>query len=183
MELKHVNIMPKNVEKILNQFLMDHIQLQLDLYNYSFLADDLGFNGFSYWLQVQAQDEVLHQRKIMNYLFQREVFFSVTSVSIKSNKVKVGSLEEIIIWLHDVKSKFLNKTHEIVEIAKNSKDYTTVRFLDWYIEDFTEEIDELKVLHDEYLIADGNHYKWDHYQGKKEEPPTLKVIVPFYDPD
>jgi len=39
----------------------------------------------------------------------------------------------------------------------------------------------LKVLHDQYVIADGNYYKWDCNQGKKEEPPTLKVIVPFYE--
>jgi len=46
---------------------------------------------------VQAQDEVLHQRKIMNYLFQREAIFLVTSISIKSNKAKVRNVEEILI--------------------------------------------------------------------------------------
>ncbi|MGL5268817.1 MAG: ferritin-like domain-containing protein [Spiroplasma sp.] len=183
MELDHANIMPEVVEKKLNQFLVDHIQLQLDLYNYSFLADDLGFNGFSYWLQVQAQDEVLHQRKIMNYFFQREANFTITSIVLKSDKVRVRSVEEILIWLHNTKSEFLNQTHEIIEIARNAKDYTTVHFLAWFVADFIKEIDELKVLHDEYLIAGGDHYKWDRRQAKKEEPLTLKVIVPFYDSD
>lgn len=183
MQLKHVAIMPKEVEKALNQFLQDHIKLQLDCYNYSFLADELGFNGLCHALQVQAQDEVLHQRKIINYLFQREANYSIATIPVNSGSAKVKTAEEIIIWWHEAKGIFLQKTHELKKLAQAKDDYSTAHFLNWFIEDFCEEIDELKVLHDEYVIANGDHYKWDRRLGKTEEPPTLKVIVPFYDPE
>jgi len=182
--LKHHIVMPKPIQAALNHFLATHVQLQLDLYNYSAAADRLGYNGFCHWLQVQAQDEVLHQRKIMNYLFQREALVEINTINISTSAdIKmVKDIDTIVHLLHEAKAKFLIKTHEIVKMAQAENDAATSHFMDWFIEDFVEEIDELKVLHDQLAIANGDHYRWDRHQGKRTEPDTLRVIVPFYEP-
>lgn len=179
MDLKYVNVIPKDIEKLLNQFLMEHIQLQLDLYNYSFLASELGFSGFSFWLQVQAQDEVLYQRKIMNYLLEKNISYSITNVAVKSNKIRVRNIEEILTWLYDTKKNLLNKSYEISYLAKNAKDTTTVRFFNFLITKFSQELEELKDLHKQYTSHD--HYEWDRQQKQKEEPVSSKIIMPFYE--
>lgn len=170
--------------KKLNEFLIYHVKYQLKLYELSSVVNSKRYNGLSRWMQVQAQDEVLHQRKIINYLFdhEKEILVSRSSYNFegeKENLKKDFRVEKVLLWMKEEKEKFLQDTERIIENASSAKDFDVVKFLDWFVIDFHQEIAELREIIDRLLLAGNNHYHWDKDLGKRKEPDTAKVIVPF----
>lgn len=163
--------------KLLNEFANEHTALQLDCYSMASTADQLGFPGASYWFLVQAQDEVLHTRKIYNYLIGRD-----QKLDVKVNQTKNGqekSLLELIKNYKKYKEDFIQKTYNLIDEAKKVQDYLTTKFLDWFLIDFYEEIEQAKDYIDMINMSNGDLYSFDKRLSKRKEPDTLAVIPAY----
>lgn len=173
--MKKIDIKLNN---LLNEFANKHNTLQLECYSLSSIANNLGYPGASKWFQVQAQDEVLHTRKIYNYLMDRD-----EQIIVKTNNVKaydnLQTLEELITTYKNIKLDFLKFTYDIIEVAKTLQDHLTIKFLDWFLIDFYEEIAEAKDYLDMLKMCNKNYYVIDKRLAKRTEPDTLKVIIPY----
>ncbi|AGM24900.1 ferritin [Spiroplasma chrysopicola] len=164
--------------KDLQAFLTEHAKMQLFCYNLSSNADHLGFPGFSHYFQVQGQDEVLHQRRIMNFMMQSDVHFQLDSLTLPEYK-KYNNLKEIVEAYKEKRTYFAELTNKLAKEASTRNDLTTTKFYDWFIIDFSEELGEIKDLLDWIAMSNGDYYDLDKKVLKREEPNTLLVIEPF----
>ncbi|QGS51692.1 ferritin-like domain-containing protein [Spiroplasma tabanidicola] len=169
--------MDKKIQQDLQKYIEEHAKMQFNCYNLSKNCDDLGYPGFTHFFQVQAQDEFVHQRRIMNYLLDRSQSFEAPSVS--AEKVSYKSITEILKAYVDHRTHFANITNEFANNAKEAKDYTTFKFYEWFSIDFYEEIAEINDLIDWLNMPNSNHYEIDKNAAKRDNPDTLAVVDPF----
>ncbi len=74
-------MLTNNIEKDLQNYIDEHIKMQLFCYNLISVADKLGFPGFSHYFQVKLQDEVLHERRIMNFVLYRYRHYKIKNIA------------------------------------------------------------------------------------------------------
>ncbi|AHI52628.1 ferritin-like domain-containing protein [Spiroplasma culicicola] len=169
--------MHKNDLKNLNDYILEHAKMQFVCFNLSKNCDDLGYPGFTHFFQVQAQDEFLHQRRIMNYILDNGLDYKIEGANVEIKKFDniVDILKE---YIHH-RTHFAKITNQYTEEAKNNMDYTTVKFYEWFAIDFYEEISETNDLIDWINMSNQNHYDIDKKVLMRENPDTLAVVDPF----
>ena len=127
----------KKIEKALN----DQINKELySAYLYQSMAtylEDLNMKGFAKWMDVQAQEEVKHARKIYEYIFSRGG--KVILAGIENPKTKWKNAEEIFSDALEHEQFVTKSINSIYELAKKESDYPTEIFLQWFI---TEQVEE-----------------------------------------
>jgi ferritin len=83
---------------------------------------------------VQAQDEVLHQRKIINYFQERSADYKLDFLQAEHLREEKNAfpknIEAILESLLYLKKKCLSATNELVDKAIKVNDFLTVKFLD-----------------------------------------------------
>ncbi|AUB31197.1 ferritin-like domain-containing protein [Spiroplasma floricola] len=169
--------MDKLILTNLQDYINEHIKMQLNCFNLSKKCDELGYPGFTHFFQVQAQDEFLHQRRIINYLLDRGQNYKIGSVEITTPDLK--NIEDILKEYIKCRTHFANITNEFTNNAKEKMDFTTVKFYEWFSIDFYEEISETNDLLDWIKMSNGNHYAIDKKVLGRENPDTLAVVDPF----
>ncbi|WP_338985688.1 ferritin-like domain-containing protein [Spiroplasma endosymbiont of Diplazon laetatorius] len=169
--------MDKLVLSNLQDYINKHIEMQLNCFNLSKKCDEFGYPGFTHFFQVQAQDEFLHQRRIMNYILNNQQDYKIGSIEIKTFELK--NIEGILKEYISLRKNFIIMTNEFTNNAKNKNDFATVKFYEWFAIDFYEEISEINDLLDWIKMSNGNHYEIDKKVLKRENPVTLEIISPF----
>lgn len=164
-------------QKDLQKFLDEHLKMQMIALNLSAEADRLGYPGFSHFFQVQAQDELLHIRRISNFILDRDGSYQFNSASVDYKKL--NSVKELMQEYQTHRQYFSDLTDELANSAKKNNDLVTHKFYDWFIIDFYEELAEIKDIIDWISMSNGNYYKLDRKMLKREEPNTESVIDPF----
>lgn len=151
--------------------------MQFFCYNLSSAAEKLGFPGFSYYFQVQAQDEVLHQRWIMNFLSDRDGHYEVNNIVEEYHDIK--SITELMETHQTKRAYFSDLTNKLAHHAQEVGDLVTYKFYDWFVIDFYEELSAIKDIIDWIKMSNNSYYNIDYKMGVKEEPDTLSFIDPF----
>ncbi|UZQ31162.1 MAG: ferritin [Spiroplasma phoeniceum] len=170
-------MLTKNIEKDLQHYIDEHIKMQLFCYNLSSAADNLGFPGFRHYFQVQAQDEVLHQRRIINFILDREGYYQIKNIAEEYKDIK--NIIELMETYQTKRAYFAELTNKLAQQANTLGDLVTYKFYDWFIIDFYEELAEVKDIIEWIKMSNNSYYKIDRKMGEKEEPDTLTVIDPF----
>jgi len=173
--------MISKINNDLNQFISEHLTYQILSLKLSNDANQKGFPGFAHFFQVEAADAVVHIRKISNYLMDQDA-----NIEIKDIKIPTFTSENITATLKILKTakeKLLDLTNKLVNSARENNDNLTAKFYDWFLIDFYEEIAYESDLLDWIAMSNQDLYKIDKRLGKTPEPDTLKVIVPFYEPE
>lgn len=173
--------MIKKINDDLNNYISEHLKYQMLSFKLSNDANQKRFPGFARFFQIEAADAVVHIRKICNYLMDQDA-----EVEIKDIKVPIfttKNIEDTLKKLKSTKEELLDFTNKLVKSARENNDNLTAKFYDWFLIDFYEEIAYEKDLLDWIAMSNHNLYKIDKRLLKTEEPDTLKVIVPFYEPE
>jgi ferritin len=170
-------MLTNDIEKDLQHYIDEHIKMQFFCYNLSSAADKLGFPGFSHYFQVQAQDEVLHQRRIMNFVLDRDGYYQIKNIAEEYKDIK--NIIELMETYQTKRAYFAELTNKLAQHANTVGDLVTYKFYDWFIIDFYEELAEVKDIIEWIKMSNNSYYKIDRKMGEKEEPDTLTVIDPF----
>ena len=143
--------MTNNVAKLIESQIgkeLTSAYLYLDFSNY-FAAN--GLNGFANWYKVQAQEEVEHAMRFIDYLQSSGEVFSLGAIQ-KPADVLMDMYEtdydeeDLTEGILEILKAGLN--HEIYitasidniyDQAMQSKDFRTMEFLNWFIEEQAEE--------------------------------------------
>ena len=134
-------------------------QINAELYSsYLYLSmaayfERFNLKGFSNWLRVQAQEEIVHAIKFFNYICEVGARINLTSISTPPNEWKspLHVFEEA--FSHEVMVTSL--INNLVNIAVEEKDHRTNNFLQWYVNEQVEEesstnnvVQQLKMIGD-----------------------------------
>lgn len=149
----------KKMEAILND------QLQKEFYSANLYmamgtwADDNGFAGCAQWFYTQGKEEMEHMEKFRHFIIERR------------GRAIVPALEKPPVDFKNLKTAFekalaheefvTDSIHKIMDAALKEKDYATVVFLQWFVEEQVEEeaqvaeiLDKLKLVGTNYIMLD-----------------------------
>lgn len=146
--------------------------LYLDMSNY---YDDLDLNGYANYYMVQAQEERDHALLFMKYM--QSIGLKVTLDAIdKPDKVFNGILDPLEIAAEHERyvSALIN---DIYHECHEARDYRTLKFLDWFVDEQREEEDSADSMVSRYKLFGqdprGLYLLDQEYAGRVYSPPSL----------
>lgn len=100
-------------------------------------CEENNLSGFAKWNLAQFKEEQEHAMKFYNYVFERQGKVEIAEVEKpKQNWNDITDVFEDIVRREEETTKNIYKLYEI---AKNENDYTTLSFLQWFLEEQVEE--------------------------------------------
>ncbi|MDO5376549.1 MAG: H-type ferritin FtnA [Staphylococcus rostri] len=146
---------------MLDQKLLDALNDQM---NHEFFAahaymamaaycDNNSYDGFANFYIEQAKEERFHGQKIYDYINDRgekAIFKALPAPKVDFNSI-LETFEDGLKQEQDVTSRFYN----LSEIANEKKDYATISFLNWFLDEQVEE-ESMFETHIDYLKRIGD---------------------------
>lgn len=147
--------LPNKLEKALN----GQINLELSsAYAYLGMAayfDMTAFTGFAKWMNLQTNEELQHARKFFDYVIERGG--KVTLKAIGEPKCDFKSPLEVfqasLVHEHKVSAAICG----LYEIAQAEKDFATLSFLKWFLDEQVEEEKNVGDLIAKLELVGDNH--------------------------
>lgn len=129
--------MDKKLEKLMNEqitkeFFSAYLYLAMAAY-----FDAEGLEGFSHWMRVQAQEEILHGMKIFDFLGDRGAKIALGPISKPENDF--SSIEEVFKKTLEHERKVTASINSLCSAAKEANDNSTGIFLQWFVNEQVEE--------------------------------------------
>lgn len=124
--------------------------LYLSMASY-FQATDLA--GMAHWMEIQAQEELIHVKKYYDYINDRHG--RVLLGAVKGPKTEWSSPLEVFAEALDHEKLVTSLINKIVDLAVTAKDHQTNNFLQWFVAEQVEEeatvsgiVGQLKIIKD-----------------------------------
>jgi ferritin len=158
------------IEKALN----DQINLELcSAYAYLGMAAYFGhspFAGFAKWMEVQSQEELGHAHRLFKYVTERNGV--VTLKAIPEPKSEFRSALDVFRASLGHEQKVSASICSLCELATTEKDFATLSFLKWFLDEQVEEEKNVtELLTKLEMIGDNRNglFQLDHHAGKRGE--------------
>lgn len=130
-----------------------------------------GLGGFAHWFDMQAKEEMIHARKLYDYILERGG--RVKLDTIKAPPYDFGSFLEIFEGALEHEEYITSRINDLVELSQKLKDHATFNMLQWFIGEQVEEeasagelVDKMKLIGDHT----GALFQIDRELGTRAEP-------------
>ena len=146
--------------------------LYLDMSNY---YDELDLDGYANYYNVQAQEERDHALLFMKYMQTNGLKVTLEAID-KPDKTYASILDPLEAAAEHERyvTALIN---EIYHACHEAKDYRTMKFLDWFVDEQMEEEDAADSMISRYKLFGGDPrglYLLDQeYAGRVYAPPSL----------
>ena len=124
-------------EQINKEFYSGYLYLSMSAH-----LHEVGLFGFASWLKIQAKEEVEHGLKLLDYLLERSSY--VTLKQIRTPEFEFKGVSSVFQTLYEHERCITNSVMEIAKLAEEECDRKTLSFIDWFIEEQTEEEQQVK---------------------------------------
>ena len=121
--------------------------LYLDMANY---YDEVDLNGFCNYYTIQAQEECDHAMLFLKYMQINGLKVTLEAID-KPDKVYGNVIDPLNAALEHEKY-VTSLINDIYHEAHNAKDYRTMKFLDWFVNEQMEEEDNANSLISRYKL-------------------------------
>ncbi|MBO5656644.1 MAG: ferritin [Agathobacter sp.] len=121
--------------------------LYLDMSNF---YDDLDLDGYANYYMVQAQEERDHALLFMKYMQSNGLKITLEAIG-KPDKVFKDALDPLVIAAEHERY-VTSLINEIYHEAHLAKDYRTMKFLDWFVDEQMEEEDNADTMVSRYKL-------------------------------
>lgn len=108
--------------------------LYLDFSNF---YKEKGLDGYANWYRIQAKEEMDHALLMMNYLQNND--YKVVLETVDKPESQLKDFDDPLRKGLDHERYVTGLIHEIYAAAHEAKDYRTVKFLDWFVDEQGEE--------------------------------------------
>jgi ferritin len=135
-------------------------QVNAELYSsYLYLSmsswfSEKSLSGFAGWMRAQAQEELFHSIKILDYILERGG--NVQLETIKKPKGSWSFPLEIIQETADHEAKVTGLINDLVDVALEERDHAANIFLQWFVAEQVEEeasvgevVEKMKMIGDD----------------------------------
>ena len=158
------------LEKVLN----DQINLELSsAYAYLGMAayfEHTAFTGFGKWMEVQSKEEIGHANRFFKYIVERSGRVALQAIS--EPKCDYKSPLDVFKASLGHEQKVSAAICAIYELATSEKDYATLSFLKWFLDEQVEEERNVSdILAKLEMVGDhrGALYQIDKQAGRRAE--------------
>ena len=144
-------------EKLLNA-LNDQFNFEL-LSGYYYMAmasycSAENMNGFSHFFHAQSKEEYEHAMKLYEYV--NDIDGRVRMQAMTEPKNDYSSFLEVFEEALSHEELVTKKIHKLLDLAVEEKDYPTMQFLQWFVEEQVEEEASMKEIISKLERIDGN---------------------------
>lgn len=134
-------------EKLLKE-LNDQFNVEL-LAGYYYVAmaaycESEDLSGFANFFNVQAQEEYTHAMKFFDFI--NDMGGRVTAKAMEEPKNDYNSLVETFEVALDHEKMVTSKINNLMDLATEEKDYPTISFLQWFIDEQLEEENSMESI-------------------------------------
>lgn len=145
--------MNKEIVNALNEQINKEIFSAYLYLSMSIHLDSIGLKGMAHWMKIQYQEELMHADKIINYLISKGEKPELKEIKQPQNNWNsIVSIFEAGLKHEEYITQSIN---DIVVLTKETNDFSTFNFLQWFITEQNEEeeifrdiLDELKMIGD-----------------------------------
>jgi ferritin len=143
-------------EKLLKE-MNDQIKYEMFSANY-YLAmaaycNEKNLPGFANFFKVQANEENMHAMKIFDFIDELGQRVLIQGLDEPANDFE--SLEAVFKAAYEHEQFVTKRIHLLMEIAVQEKDYASVSFLNWFVDEQVEEEDSmLTILNKIQMVGD-----------------------------
>jgi ferritin len=107
--------------------------------------------GFSKWMNVQYQEEMLHALKIFHYIIDRGGRVLLQSIS--APRTEWNNPTDVFKEAAEHENVISSKIYQLVDLAISKRDHATNNFLQWFVaEQVEEESKSLAICHQLQMI-------------------------------
>lgn len=99
--------------------------------------------GFAHWMTIQAQEELMHMKKLFDYVYQRGGRVNLGTVSAPPSEWKDVLDAFTVVFNHE--DHITQRINKLVDVALAEKDHATNSLLQWFV---AEQIEEMKTAQD-----------------------------------
>ena len=167
--------MNEAIAKLLNEQINKEFYsayLYLDMANY---YDSLDLDGYANYYMIQAQEERDHAMLFMKYMQNNGL--KVTLEAIDKPDKTFGTVLDPLVIAAEHERYVTALINEIYHEAHQAKDYRTMKFLDWFVDEQGEEEDNADSMVNRYKLfgADpkGLYLLDQEYAGRVYTAPSL----------
>lgn len=115
---------------------------------------DANYNGFASWLRTQYQEELTHALKIVDYLQDNDEKVTLGDVKFPASNLTAPLEVAKAVLAHE--QMISGRIHDLYALALEEKDYATVSFLNWFVEEQVEEEANARDLVNQFTFAGDN---------------------------
>ena len=169
--------MNEKIAALLNQQITKEFYsayLYLDIYNY---YDSLDLDGYANYYMIQAQEERDHALLFMKYMQNNGLKITLEAID-KPDKTFETVLDPLVIAAEHERY-VTSLINDIYHEAHQAKDYRTMKFLDWFVDEQGEEEDNADSMVNRYKLfgADpkGLYLLDQEYAARVYTAPTLTL--------
>lgn len=157
--------MNSEVKKMMNQQINSELEsayLYLEFANY---FTDSNLDGYANYYQVQAKEEINHAMLFYNYLHMQKE--KIKLLIIKEPQSNFNSIEEILKEGLKAECSISKMINNIYECAEKNKDYASLSFLKWFVDEQLEEESNSQKMIDDYKMFQDNLYELNEKYSKR----------------
>jgi len=165
--------MNTKVEKALNkQIELEHFSSQLYLAMASW-AEKTGFNGSANFLYEHSDEERGHMLKLFHYVNDRGGHAIVPKV--EQPELEYKSIQDVFKEIYEHEKMITGSINNLVGLCYEEKDFTTVSFLQWYVEEQIEEESLFSNILDKFNLLGGDKAKMYMFDNEMEKLTTAQT--------
>ena len=133
-------------------------QINIEFYSaYLYLAmstyfSEINMDGFAKFMKKQAKEELEHAQKIYDYLLLRDK--KITYQRIEAPDTDWISALDVLDDAIEHEKTVSAKINELYRVVKETDDYATMNFLDWFVEEQLEEEEKFRILREKIKAFD-----------------------------
>lgn len=129
--------MNSETEQLMNQQINRELYSAYLYLDFSVFFEDAGLPGFAHWYRVQAAEEEQHAMRIIRYM--EDVKANITLSRIDAPDVDCEDVTTVLQKAREHEQFITSLILRLCRVADSANDYTTLRFLDWFVNEQREE--------------------------------------------
>lgn len=144
--------LPSKVLAALNTQIKNELQSHYIYLAMSAYFETTAYKGFGAWMRVQSQEEYGHAMKLFDYLRSRNAPINLQTLEAPQNGFgpRPISIFEASLAQEEAVTEQIN---DLYELAQNEKDYATLQFLTWFLQEQVEEENTVSDFIDRLRLA------------------------------
>jgi ferritin len=146
---------PASVQKAINAQIKNELQAHYNYLGMSAHFERTPYRGFAKWMRAQSSEEYGHAMKLYDYLRERNATIELQTIEAPKTAYGSGPLEIFEIALAQEQS-VTQQINDLYELALKEKDYATLQFLTWFLQEQVQEENTVSDIIDRLRLAGEN---------------------------
>src|SRR5437588_267367 len=146
---------PPSVQKAINDRIKNELQAHYNYPGMSAHFEKTAYGGFAKWMRTQSGEEYGHAMKLFDYLRERNATIELKAIDAPQPDYGSRPLELFEASLAQ-EHAVTQQINDLYELALKEKDYSTLQFLTWFLQEQVEEENAVQDIVDRLRLAADN---------------------------